>query len=98
MKTYKIDASMLLILLAREFRLIYQVKKMYSKDNNLPSLSKKLKMQEWQVNKVYKESLNYTEKEILSIIKQIAIFDEQLKKGIIDKDNALNLIILDIIT
>ena len=48
-----------------------------------------MNLQEWQVNKLYANSLKYSEKEILETIHNLADLDIGIKTGRLDKDVAL---------
>ena len=92
----KIDPSMLIILLAREFKLIYYVKKYTENKKRLNEISSILKTQDWQTEKYYKTSLQYSEKELVEIIKKLGEKDLEIKTGKTDKYSAIQLMLLDI--
>ncbi len=98
LKIYKVEPTMLIILLAREFRNAYEVKKLYNNKKGMSEIMKILKMQEWQINKIYQSSLLYNENELLKHIKHLAILDAKIKKGQIDKSLALTQFVLEVIT
>lgn len=89
LKIYKVESVTLINLLAREYRLMYYVKKMREDKNNMDDICKNLAMQEWQVNKLYNNSLNYTDNELLKNLSELAKIDLKIKSGILDKDIAL---------
>ena len=80
---------MLISLLAREYRLMYYVKKMYQNKKTLASICSELKLQDWQVNKLYNNSIKYSETEILNNLVNLCNCDISIKKGLWDKDVAL---------
>lgn len=90
LKINKVEDIALIILLAREYRLIYYVKKMSQDKKDIASIMKEMQMLEWQVRKLYNESLNYSEKELLSNIKKLAQLDFGLKTGTINKESAMD--------
>ena len=89
LKVYKTEPVMLISLLAREYRLMYYVKKMYQNKKMLVSICSELKLQDWQVNKLYNNSIKYSEKELLSNLVELCNCDTAIKKGMWDKDVAL---------
>ncbi len=96
LKVYKVETVTLINLLAREYRLMYSLKK-FSQDNlKLDQIKEKLNLQDWQVNKIYKNSLNYKEKELLKNIYRLAEMDLKIKKGIYDKELILNSFLLEV--
>ncbi len=97
LKIHKIDSSYLVILLARQFRLIFYVKTMYENKYSLKDILSTLKLQEWQLNKIYKETLNFTSDELKNLLLKLAKIDAKIKTGQVDKDIALNTFILDVI-
>ncbi len=95
--TSKVDTASLIILIAREFRLMYFIKYLYNERKNISEIISITKLLEWQINKTYKNSLNFTEKEILEHIKSLAKYDELIKTGRINKDVALHNFIISVI-
>ena len=68
---------------------MYYVKKMYQNKKMLVSICSELKLQDWQVNKLYNNSIKYSEKELLSNLVELCNCDTAIKKGMWDKDVAL---------
>lgn len=95
LKVHKVEPLTLIILLAREYRLMYYIKKYSNKNYKMFEIANKMGMQEWQVNNLYNNSINYTEKELLGFIRKLANLDLDIKKGLIDKDSALKLFIFE---
>ncbi len=96
LKVYKVESLALINLLAREYRLMYYLKRYQSKKLQIREISKKLSLQDWQVNKLYQNSLAYTEEELLSNIKKLANVDIGIKTGALDKDVALISFLVDV--
>ncbi len=96
LKIHKVELISIFILLAREYRLIYYLKKL--KKESTSNILKVLGMQDWQLKKLNEKEVMYSEGEVLEYIKYIAKMDEEVKKGITDKNVAMNLIILKILT
>lgn len=89
LKVYKVEPVVLISLLAREYRLIYYVKKMYENKFSLVRICSELKLQDWQVNKLYNNSIKYSDKELLNNLVNLCKSDTCIKKGVWDKDVAL---------
>lgn len=88
LKVYKVEPLSLVLLLAREYRLMYYVKVMYNK-YSLREIMSKLQLQEWQVNKLYTNSRTYTEEELKNYLVSLCKIDINVKKGLVDKDTCL---------
>ena len=89
LKIYKVEPIALINLLAREYRLMYYVKKLYQEKRNLNEICSKLKLQDWQINKIYNNTLKYSFEEIEKNLVDLSKIDTSIKKGIWDKDTAL---------
>ena len=88
LKVYKVEPTSLVILLAREYRLMYYVKKLINK-MSLNDIITYLKMPDWQVNKLYNNSIKYSSSELLKNLVFLSDIDLNIKKGKWDKDIAL---------
>lgn len=88
LKKNKVEVTSLIILLAREYRLMYYVKELYNKLNKREIMSY-LSIVEWQFNKLYNNSLNYTKEELLKNLVSLSDIDVKIKTGIFDKDTAI---------
>ena len=95
LKIYKVDSTILATLLAREYRLMYYVKKMYQDRIDMNEICQNLNLADWQVNKLYNNGLHYSEKELLKNLVDLCNIDMNIKKGIWDKDIALYGFLLD---
>ena len=95
LKVYKVDATVLTVLLAREYRLMYYVKKMYQNKNSLSNICTLLNLADWQVNKLYNNGIHYSESELLKNLVDLCNIDMNIKKGLWDKDTALYGFLLD---
>ena len=96
LKVYKVESLALINLLAREYRLMYFLKRYDSKKMSLKEISVKLSLQDWQIKKLYQNSLEYTEDELLTNIKKLANIDIGIKTGTFDKDAALVTFLVDV--
>ncbi len=97
LKIYKVDSIALFAMLYREFKLMFLVKKLLEQRKSNIEICKIVGLQDWQMKKIYDESLNFTAKELLSYIKSISEYDVKIKSGKIDKNNALHNLLLEII-
>lgn len=95
LKIYKVDSNVLATLLAREYRLMYYVKKMYQNKISLSEICSNLSLADWQVNKLYNNGIHYSESELLKNLVDLCNIDMNIKKGIWDKDIALYGFLLD---
>ena len=90
----KVEPSSLIVLLAREYRLMYYAKKMNSK-YSFSEILKKLNLQEWQLNKLYTNASKYTLGELKDLLRYLSVMDVQIKKGLCDKDIAFYAFLLE---
>lgn len=95
LKVYKVEVIVLINLLAREYRLMYYVKKL-REEKNMASIVRELNLQNWQVDKLYQNGLKYSEKEILKNIYLLGEMDLKIKNGEYDKDIALYPFLLEV--
>lgn len=89
LKVYKVEPLSLIILLAREYRLMYYLKQYQKNHLATSAICKELNLQDWQVNKLYTSSVAYTENELLDNLRKLADLDLGIKTGQFDKDAAL---------
>lgn len=92
----KVDPINLLILLAREYRLMYGVYFMYSEGNSKDKIKKEFNLQDWQFDKLLKNASNYNMDTLLEYLRDIANYDYLIKSGQIDKFVALKMFLLKI--
>ena len=86
LKTYKIDESLLIIMLYKEYKKLYLVKKYSQLHYDLNKIAKEIGSQPWQVEKAYNNSHNYSKQELLELIKYLGVLDYSLKTGNSDKE------------
>lgn len=84
----------IIISLANQFRLIYQCKELYKKGNGEESISKILNVHPYRVKLALDKGKNYSSKLLLKYLLDLAIIDSKIKKGLIDKNLALELFII----
>lgn len=96
LKVMKVEPTVLLALIARDFRIMLQVKTLLNEQKREYEIMNELNLQDWQLEKYLKKVFPYKIKELESIIVKIANLDLDIKTGKIDKYMALELFILDI--
>lgn len=96
LKVYKVESLSLIMLLAREYRLMYYVKNLRNNNYSMPNICKELSLAEWQVSKLYNNGLKYNEKELLKNLYMLGELDYKIKRGIYDKDIALYPFLLEV--
>lgn len=96
LKVMKVEPTVLLSLIARDFRIMLQVKTLLNEQKREYEIMNELNLQDWQLEKYLKKVFPYKIKELESIIVKIVNLDLDIKTGKIDKYMALELFILDI--
>lgn len=85
----------IIITLANQFRLIYQSKELYKKGNSQDAIAKILNVHPYRVKLSLEKSKNYSSKILLNYLLKLAEIDSKIKNGLIDKNLALELFILE---
>ena len=85
----------IIITLANQFRLIYQSKELYKKGNREDTISKILNVHPYRIKLALEKSKNYSSKILLNYLLKLAEIDSKIKNGLIDKNLALELFILE---
>ena len=86
---YKIDESMIIILLAREYRMILNILILQLKKESKSNIMKTLKLLDWQLDKLYNKSILYSINDIKNYLHELSIIDFKIKSGQIDKNIAI---------
>lgn len=84
----------LIIILANQFRLIYQVKEMYKDGYTEYDISKNLNVHPYRVKLAY--NMDITPNESLEYIKKLSELDRNIKTGLVDKKYAFEKFILEL--
>ncbi|MBE6148702.1 MAG: DNA polymerase III subunit delta [Firmicutes bacterium] len=87
----KIDPTMVLIMLAKEFQILYMIKN----DVNLRELQNHLRKEDWQMNSYIANKDLYTLNELKKIIIKLNDYDFRVKSGLLDKSVMLDLLSLE---
>lgn len=86
----------IIVMLANQFRLMYQVKGLTKKGYSEKDIAKLLDIHPYRVKLSLGKSKSFSDEKLLSILKQLADLDSDIKKGNIDKNLGLELFILSI--
>lgn len=89
------DEMQIIILLASQFRFMFQVKRLYNKNLSSDSIAKELSANPYRVKITIKNIYYYTEQDLLLYIKKLADLDKNIKMGKIDKYLGLQLFLLN---
>ena len=84
----------LIIILANQFRLIYQVKEMYKEGYTEYDISRNLNVHPYRVKLAY--NMDVTTNEALEYIKKLSELDRNIKSGLIDKKYAFEKFIIEL--
>lgn len=96
LKIMKVEPTVLFTLIARDFRIMIQVKTLLESGKSEYAIMSELGLQDWQLEKYIKKTFPYKIKELESILVKISDIDLAIKSGKIDKFMALETFILDI--
>lgn len=89
------DEMQIIILLASQFRFMYQVKRLVNKNMKEASITKELSANPYRVKITIKNSYYYNETNLLSYLKKLAELDKNIKLGKIDKNLGLQLFLMN---
>lgn len=90
------EAIMILIMLANQFRMIYQVKKLYQMGYSEKDISKELKVHWYPVRKALGRMKDFDEKKLIDYLYKLSDLDMKIKNGKLEKNLALELFILEV--
>lgn len=93
----KVEPISLINLLAREYRLMHIIKTLYEEKESLVNISKKCKLQNWQTEKILKNSFAYTFSELENHLLVLNDCDLEMKKVYFDKYTILKSFLLQIL-
>ena len=89
------DEITIIMLLASQFRFLFQVKRLVNKNLTYQEIAKILEVNPYRVKFTIKKLYNYTEYDLIKRIKKLEKIDHDIKLGLIDKHLALELFILN---
>lgn len=84
----------IIIMLANQIRIIYQSKELYKKGYSEKDISNILEIHPYRVKLAISKGYKYDSKILLENLYKLAQIDENIKKGLVNKNNILELFIL----
>lgn len=93
----KVEPIALINLLAREYRLTYIAKTLYDEKKAINTIARELKLQNWQVDKILKNTFRFTYEDLEENLLILNECDLQLKKVYFDKYSILKAYILKLL-
>lgn len=96
MLKYNEEPIKIIIMLANQFRLMYQAKELIKKGYTEQDIAKKLDVHPYPVKLALQKSRGYDSNYLLSLLNQLADIDFDIKSGKIKKELALDLFILNL--
>lgn len=85
----------IIVILANQFRLIYQVKKLKQQGCQINDMMSLLSQKKYPIQKALERSRNFSEQVLLNYLYKLAKLDIDIKSGRIDKNIGLELFILE---
>ena len=95
LKIMKVEPTVLISLIARDFRIMYNIKTMLNDNINEYTIMNELGLMDWQLNKYLQKVFPYKLEELKNILIDIADLDLNIKKGKVDRFIGLELFILN---
>lgn len=92
----KVDPIALIMLLAREYCLMFSVSTLMRNGFRKNDICKELSLQDWQVDKILRESSRYYEDDLKTYLKYLANIDYKIKSGQGDKYLELKTFLLEV--
>ncbi len=86
----------IIIRLANQFRIIYQVKELSKKGYSNKDITNILGIHPYRIQKALESSYQFSSQKLLKYLKKLSDIDEGIKMGTIDKNMALELFILEV--
>lgn len=96
LKVMKMEPTVLLSLVARDFRIMFNIKTLLEQNKREYEIMQELGLLDWQLEKYLKKIFPYKIKELESIIVKLSDLDLNIKSGKVDRFTGLELFILDI--
>ena len=84
----KIDVFQLVNVLVREYRLMFYYKILERKKYNRGDMAKSMKLQDWQLENVRKEAMNYHMDDLKDFLVELSKLDTAMKNGTYEKNLA----------
>ena len=96
LKTMKVEPTILISLIARDIRIMLNIKKLLEENKREYEILNELKLMDWQLEKYLKKAFPYKIKELEEWLVKLTELDLKIKSGKLEKYDALELFILDI--
>ncbi|MGE5455533.1 MAG: DNA polymerase III subunit delta [Ignavibacteriales bacterium] len=96
MLKYNEEPLTILVMIANQFRIMYQSKELYKKGYTKNDISSMLDIHPFRIQKALEKGTNYDNKVILKHINDLADLDYNIKSGLIDKEMGIELFIINI--
>ena len=96
LKTMKTEPSIIIALIARDVRIMLNIKKLLEQQKREYEIMNYLKLTDWQLEKYLKKAFPYKIKELEELLIKLTDIDLKIKSGKIDKYYSLELLILDL--
>ena len=96
LKTMKVEPTILISLIARDIRIMLNIKKLLEENKREYEILNELKLMDWQLEKYLKKAFPYKIKELEEWLVKLTKLDLKIKSGKLEKYDALELFILDI--
>jgi len=96
LKIMRIEPTVLISLLARDFRIMLNIKKMQEQNMREYGIMNELGLQDWQLEKYLKKVFPYKIKELEELLIKLSKLDLEIKSGKIDRFMGLELFIMEI--
>lgn len=92
----KVDPIALLLLLTREYRLMLSTMILLESGVRKKDIGRQLGLQDWQVDKIQRESTNYYKDDLTNFLKKLSLIDYRIKSGNGDKYLELKTFLLEV--
>ena len=89
------DEIQIIMLLASQFRFLFQVKRLLNKNKSESEIAKILEANPYRIKFTVKKLYAYSENMLLKYIQKLAKMDHDIKLGLMDKKLALELFIIE---
>ena len=96
LKAMKVEPTILISLIARDIRIMLNIKKLLEENKREYEILNELKLMDWQLEKYLKKAFPYKIKELEEWLVKLTELDLKIKSGKLEKYDALELFILDI--
>ena len=89
------DEIQIMVLLANQFRFLFQVKRLLNKNKNYNEIAKILEVNPYRVKFTINKLYSYSEQTLLDNISRLARLDHDIKLGLVNKRLGLELFIIN---